>query len=38
MPTNAVKKGWANGLIRQRTMKVAVSAVVPPGPSPSVPS
>ena len=37
MPMNAVKSGCANGLIRQRTMKVPVSASVPPGPSPSVP-
>ena len=36
-PVKAVKSGCANGLIRQRTTKVAVSASVPPGPEPSVP-
>lgn len=37
MPMNAVNSGWANGLNRQRTTNVAVSASVPPGPVPSVP-
>ena len=37
MPVNIVKSGWANGLIRQRTTKVVVTASVPPGPAPSVP-
>ena len=33
-----VKSGWANGLKRQRMTNVAVTASVPPGPIPSVPS
>ena len=37
MPMKLVKKGCANGLKRQRTTNVAASAVVPPGPVPSVP-
>ena len=37
MPMNEVNSGWANGLTRQRSTKVAVSAEVPPGPVASVP-
>ena len=37
MPVKVVKNGCANGLKRHRTTNVAVSAVVPPGPVPSVP-
>ena len=37
MPMKAVKRGCANGLNRQRSTKVVVTASVPPGPVPSVP-
>ncbi len=37
MPMNEVNSGWANGLTRQRRMKVPVSASAPPGPVASVP-
>ena len=37
MPVNAVKSGCANGLTRQRTTNVEVTASMPPGPRPSVP-
>lgn len=37
IPVKEVNRGWANGLAKQRTTKVVVSAEVPPGPMPSVP-
>ena len=37
MPVKVVNSGCANGLNRQRSTKVLVSADVPPGPAPSVP-
>ena len=32
IPVQAVRRGWANGLARQRTTNGAVTAWVPPGP------